>query len=153
MRRVELLFQEYAQSHQNGWNKLIHNLAVPLIYFVTFGLVYSIPTPEIMQKYAITFAHIAVIPVLYYYFLLSGPIGAGMTIMTMLVFWFISVLEAQHIVVWQFSLVLFVVMWVLQFIGHQIEGKRPSFFKDLQFLLVGPAWILGGWLRKLNISY
>ena len=153
MRKVDILFAEYAESHQNKLNKLIHNIAVPAIYFVTFGLVYAIPVPQVMQEFAITFAHIAIIPVLFYYFKLSGPIGAGMTLMTMVVFWLISLLETQQISVWQFSLVLFVVMWVLQFIGHKIEGKSPSFFKDLQFLLIGPAWVLGSWLGKLNIRY
>ena len=38
--------------------------------------------------------------------------------------------------------VLFVLAWVGQFIGHKIEGKKPSFFEDLQFLLVGPVWLL-----------
>ena len=37
---------------------------------------------------------------------------------------------------------VFVLAWIGQFIGHLIEGKRPSFFKDLQFLLIGPAWLM-----------
>ena len=41
----------------------------------------------------------------------------------------------------------------MQFIGHKIEGKKPSFFKDLQFLLIGPAWLLGFILKKLKIKY
>jgi uncharacterized membrane protein YGL010W len=40
------------------------------------------------------------------------------------------------------SLLIFVVAWVGQFYGHHIEGKKPSFLKDLQFLLIGPAWVL-----------
>ena len=39
------------------------------------------------------------------------------------------------------SVAVFVIAWILQFIGHKIEGKKPSFFKDVQFLLIGPAWI------------
>ena len=44
-------------------------------------------------------------------------------------------------------LVIFVLAWIGQFIGHKIEGKKPSFFKDLQFLLVGPLWVLKGLLK------
>ncbi|MDN4503324.1 DUF962 domain-containing protein [Alteromonadaceae bacterium BrNp21-10] len=153
MREIDILLNEYGQSHQNKTNKLIHNIAVPAIYFVTLGLLYSIPQADLMVKYDVTFAHIAVIPALYYYFKLSGPIGAAMTLMSMLGFYFIGVLEEQLISVWQFSLALFVVMWILQFIGHHIEGKKPSFFKDLQFLLIGPAWLVAAWLKKINIQY
>jgi uncharacterized membrane protein YGL010W len=49
--------------------------------------------------------------------------------------------------------VIFVVGWIGQFIGHAIEGKRPSFMKDIQFLLIGPLWLLGHLYRKLGIAY
>jgi uncharacterized membrane protein YGL010W len=39
------------------------------------------------------------------------------------------------------SLAIFVIAWIGQFYGHKLEGKKPSFFKDLQFLLIGPAWV------------
>jgi len=46
---------------------------------------------------------------------------------------------------WKLSAALFVVGWVLQFIGHGFEGKPPEFFKDWRFLLVGLRW----WFAKL----
>ncbi len=101
----------------------------------------------------ITWAHIIAVPVLYYYFMLSGPIGAAMTFLTILCFGAVNTLDHFSISVWLFSLVLFVVMWILQFIGHHIEGKKPSFFDDLRFLLVGPAWWWVHWLKRMNISY
>lgn len=153
MRNIDRLMAEYSQSHQNRINKMIHNIAVPAIYFVTIGLLYAIPVPDIMIKFDVTFAHVAIIPVLFYYFKLSGPVGAAMTIMSILVFFGIKLLEGQGISIWQFSVVLFVVMWILQFVGHRIEGKKPSFLKDLQFLLVGPVWVVAPLLKKMNISY
>ena len=153
MRQVELLLNEYGESHKNKINILIHAVAVPLIFFVCVGLLWSIPTPKFLEYFAITWAHVLVIPALYYYFKLSGPIGAAMTLLSMASFMGIMLLEAADISVWKFSLILFVLMWVLQFIGHHIEGKQPSFVKDLQFLLVGPAWWWGHWLKRLNISY
>ena len=50
-------------------------------------------------------------------------------------------------------LALFVVAWIGQFIGHHYEGKRPSFFKDVQFLMIGPLWLLSFVYRKLRIPY
>ena len=153
MRQIESLITEYGESHQNKTNILIHAIAVPSIYFVTIGLIWSIPTPGFIEFFDVTWAHVLAIPVLYYYFSLSGAIGAAMTLLTISVFAGIHVLVLNNIVVWQFSLILFVIMWVLQFVGHHIEGKKPSFFKDLQFLLIGPAWWWVHWLKRMNISY
>jgi uncharacterized membrane protein YGL010W len=153
MRQIDVLLDEYAQSHKNKINILIHAIAVPAIYFVSLGLIWSIPTPEVLDYFDVNWAHVLVLPALYYYFKLSGPIGAAMTLLSMASFMGIILLEAADITVWLFSLVLFVVMWILQFIGHHIEGKKPSFMKDLRFLLVGPAWWWGHWLKRLNIPY
>ena len=54
---------------------------------------------------------------------------------------------------WILGLAIFIVAWVLQFIGHKIEGKKPSFFKDMLFLLVGPAWLMGVIYKKLGIRF
>lgn len=152
MRQIDKLLNQYGESHQNHTNILIHGIAVPSIFFVTIGLIYAIPVPEAIAQYEVTFAHILAIPMLMYYFKLSGPIGAAMTLLTLGVFGGIQLLEYLHISVWQFSLVLFVMMWVLQFVGHQIEGKKPSFFEDLRFLLVGPAWWWNHFFKRFNIK-
>lgn len=153
MRQVETLLNEYGESHQNALNVLIHTIAVPAIYFVSIGLIWSIPTPDFIAFFSVTWAHVLAIPVIWYYFKLSGPIGAAMTLLTIAVFLGIEALAAYGISVWKFCLVTFVIMWILQFVGHHIEGKKPSFFKDLQFLLVGPAWWWGHWLKRMNIQY
>ncbi|MDC0602594.1 DUF962 domain-containing protein [Aliiglaciecola sp.] len=153
MRRVDALLTEYGESHQNKTNILIHVVAVPAIYFVSLALIWAVPTPAFLDYFDVTWAHVIALPVLWYYFKLSGPIGAAMTLLTIACFGGVQLVERSGISVWQFSVVLFVVMWILQFIGHHIEGKKPSFFKDLQFLLIGPAWWWGHWLKRLNIHY
>ena len=124
MRQIDKLLHQYGESHQHNTNIWIHGLAVPSIFFVTIGLIYAIPVPDMIAKFDITFAHILAVPMLMYYFKLSGPIGAAMTLLTLAVFGGISALEMLDVSVWQFSLVLFVVMWVLQFIGqlHQYNN-------------------------------
>ena len=143
----------YNESHQNKTNVLIHAIAVPSIYFVTLGLIWAIPMPDLIADFNVTWAHIIAIPILFYYFKLSGPIGAAMTLLTIACFGGINLIAYYGVSVWLFCLSLFIVMWVLQFIGHKIEGKKPSFLEDLQFLLVGPAWWWMHWLKRLNISY
>jgi len=153
MRTIEKLLLQYNESHQNKTNVLIHAIAVPSIYFVTLGLIWAIPMPDLIADFNVTWAHIIAIPILLYYFKLSGPIGAAMTLLTIACFGGINLIAYYGVSVWLFCLSLFIVMWVLQFIGHKIEGKKPSFLEDLQFLLVGPAWWWMHWLKRLNISY
>jgi uncharacterized membrane protein YGL010W len=153
MREIERLINNYGESHQNKTNVWIHAIAVPSIFFVTIGLVWSIPVPEIMTHFGINFAHVLAVPTLYYYFKLSGPIGAAMTLLTIVSFGGVKLLMFLDISVWQFCLALFVVMWILQFVGHKVEGKKPSFFEDLRYLLVGPAWWWVHWLKRMNIQY
>jgi uncharacterized membrane protein YGL010W len=51
------------------------------------------------------------------------------------------------------SIAIFVVAWIGQFIGHKIEGKKPSFFDDLRFLLIGPLFVLGFLYRRFHVAY
>jgi len=153
MRQIEFSLNEYGESHKNKTNIAIHAVAVPAIYFVTLGLLWCVPTPEFLDYFNVTWAHVFIIPTLYYYFKLSGPIGAAMTLLTIFSIAGVKLLERADISVLYFSIALFVVMWILQFVGHHIEGKKPSFFKDIQYLLIGPAWWWGHWLKRLNINY
>ena len=71
MRTIERLLTQYSESHQNKANVAIHAVAVPSIYFVTLGLLYAIPVPELLANANITWAHLIALPILYYYFSLS----------------------------------------------------------------------------------
>lgn len=153
MRTIDKLLMQYGESHQNKTNVVIHAIAVPSIYLVTLGLTWCLPVPSFLSQFDVTWAHVLAIPVLYYYFLLSGPVGAAMTLLTIACFGVINLLVNAGITVWVFCLALFVVMWVLQFIGHKIEGKKPSFLDDLRFLLIGPVWWWAHWLKRMKISY
>ena len=90
---------------------------------------------------------------LVYYYALSFNLGIGMTVV-MLVFWqILGWMNSFPIPLWQTSIVIFVIAWIGQFIGHAIEGKKPSFFKDLQFLLIGPIWLLSFIYKRFGIGY
>jgi uncharacterized membrane protein YGL010W len=43
---------------------------------------------------------------------------------------------------WRWALALFIVGWILQFVGHAIEGNQPAFFRNPIYLLVGPLWLV-----------
>ena len=154
MRSAQQWFAEYGESHQNPINKAIHWIAVPVIYATVVGLLWDIPQPQFMATISwLNWAVVAMVPTLVFYTLMSFPLALGMTAVSVVCLWGWSIVERLGFPVWQSALVLFVVMWVLQFIGHHVEGKKPSFFKDVQFLLIGPAWVIGFIYRKLGIKY
>ncbi|QKX17683.1 DUF962 domain-containing protein [Microbulbifer sp. YPW1] len=154
MRTADQWFSEYGESHQNSTNKAIHWVAVPLIYLTVVGLFWSIPQPQWMAELVwLNWAVVALIPTMLFYLLMSFPLALGMIALSLLCLGACSALERSGQSVLWWSVGLFVVMWVFQFVGHHIEGKKPSFFKDLQFLLIGPAWVIGFLYRKLGINY
>ena len=160
MKTIQQWFDEYAESHQNKTNKLIHWICVPSIFFSIIGLLVAIPSAglsrfasDMLAPY-INFGSIVTALGLLFYLLLSVRIFIGMLLFSVLVVWGnVQLLLHLDIPLWLFSLILFVIAWIGQFIGHHIEGAKPSFFKDLQFLLIGPAWLMGFIYKGLGISY
>ena len=133
MKTIEQWFSLYGESHQNPTNIKIHKVAVPLIYFSVVALISAIPglTGHVILG-AITLA------ALLFYFILSIKLGFVMLIFTGLC---IYVASSISIYVIEIAIAVFVVAWIFQFVGHKVEGKKPSFFDDLSFLLIGPAWV------------
>jgi len=88
---------------------------------------------------------------LYYYASLSIPFAVGVLIMSSVMLWALQMMPQAYVL--PGSVAIFVIAWIGQFIGHKIEGKKPSFFDDLRFLLVGPIFVLGFLYRRLHIRY
>ena len=154
-RTAQQWFDAYGQSHQNKTNKFIHWIMVPLIFFTIVALLWELPKPQWMgENPFINWASLIMLPVLYFYYTLSLSIMLGMFAFTCCCLLASYVLDLHlPISLWSFSLGMFAIAWVFQFIGHKIEGAKPSFFEDLQFLLVGPAWLLGFIYQRLGIRY
>ncbi len=160
MKGIQQWLDDYGVSHQNKINKAIHWICVPAIMFSIFGLLLSIPFPEVAGGW-VNAATIVLILALIFYLRLSLPmffgfliIGGGMLYLNMIL------LEANPLGFTNpqtglliLSVSIFVIAWIGQFIGHKIEGAKPSFFEDLQYLLIGPAWLLHFIYRKIGISY
>lgn len=157
MRKIDLLFAEYSESHRNSTNKLIHWICVPLIFWSILGFISLIPSKSIGFIYIgeisyVSFAAIALVTI--FYLRLSFIISLIMFILMIIMESFaygINIRFKENS--WIVYLSVFVITWIFQFVGHKIEGKKPSFLKDLQFLLVGPIWLLSFILKKLGIRY
>ncbi|QDH81583.1 DUF962 domain-containing protein [Echinicola soli] len=159
MRKIDQLLEEYGVSHQNQTNKMIHWFCVPAIFFSVVGLIYSIPAGSIsfLQDYIGAFANWATIVlavVLFYYYSLSPPLALGMFLFSALCLFLANFITiVAPIPLWAVCLIIFLFSWALQFYGHKIEGKKPSFLKDIQFLLIGPAWLMHFIYKQLGFSY
>lgn len=140
MKNLSQWLSEYGESHQNPINQKIHKVAVPGIFLSVVGLIWSIPTINVFG-YSLNWVWLSALPVMVFYYRLSLSVFLMMLGFTLACISLIWSIEVMKIPVLLFSLVLFVVLWFFQFVGHKIEGKKPSFFKDLQFLLIGPIWV------------
>jgi uncharacterized membrane protein YGL010W len=147
MKSAQQWFNDYAVSHQNETNQLIHFICVPLIFFSVIGLFMSIPTGLIentldlhnplIENWAVVFGALSLV----FYIRLGFWYFAQMLFFLLIAiignFWL-----GNNVNLLLASIIIFVAAWIGQFYGHKVEGKKPSFIKDLQFLLIGPLWVL-----------
>lgn len=153
-RPIQAWFDEYAESHRNPVNVTVHWIAVPVIFFSILGLLYSVPPIPLGTAGLVTVANMAVAFVVIYYLMRSLSLALGMILFCLACLWLAGWITG-HVAwpLWAICLGLFVLAWIAQFWGHGVEGKKPSFLKDLQFLLIGPAWLLSKVYRRLGIPY
>ena len=155
MKTPDQWFDQYGECHRHPTNKLIHWFAVPLIFVSIIGLLWEIPLPIIFPQHALlNWSTLILIGVLLFYFRLSIRLGIGMAVFSILAVTAVAYYDQLNwSATWLASLLLFIVLWVLQFIGHAIEGKKPAFFDDVKFLLIGPLWLMGYIYRRFHIKY
>ena len=154
MRSVHDWFDSYSADHRNPANRLIHWICVPAILWSVIAALWLLPVPASLGRPGLWCALIMV-GVLTFYWRLSRRLGAAMIAL------FVALAGLTHFayvtlgparLLW-LAIGVFVIAWAGQFVGHLIEGRRPSFFTDLAYLLIGPAWLMGKLMRRLGIAY
>ncbi len=140
-RRVDTLINHYGESHQNDTNELIHFIAIPLIMLSLCGMLFALHPWVLYVFLAASFV---------YYVRLSLIFLIAMLIWSAVILWLIQAMGNQ---VLSLSVTIFVGAWILQFIGHKIEGKKPSFFEDIQYLWVGPLFVLSKLFIKIGLKW
>lgn len=140
MKTVSEWFDEYSESHQNKTNKLIHWVCVPTIYFSIIG---------ILTHFSVLLTALLLVLAMVFYARLDIVLAVAMAALTLIMAWLIFILPAGP----GFYIALFIAAWIGQFYGHKVEGKKPSFFKDLQFLLIGPIWCVDAYLGKVSSKW
>ena len=141
-RPIDRFISRYSESHLHPLNEAIHCVCVPAIVFALLGMVWSLhPWAAVM----VSLASLA------YYLWLSRPFALGMLLMSLAMLWGLSAIPPEQLFV--LALAVFVLGWIGQFVGHKIEGKKPSFFDDLRYLLIGPLFVLAVLYRRLGVVY
>ncbi len=154
-RKIDALLAEYGESHQNPTNKAVHWVCVPVIVWTVAALVWSLPVPEMFAAVPnLNWLTLVLVGAVVYYLVVSWRLAIGFILFVLACLWVIVWYERNFTLpIWQFALGVFVVAWIGQFWGHKVEGKKPSFFKDVQFLLIGPAWLLHFLYKRFGIAY
>jgi uncharacterized membrane protein YGL010W len=140
-RRIDQLLAHYGTSHMHPANEVIHFIAIPLIMLSLIGLLFTVH------------------PYLAYAFVLASMVYYARLSMLFLISMFVvsiaMLVRVQNMGEDRLDqcVGIFVVAWIFQFIGHKIEGKKPSFFEDIQYLWVGPLFVLSKLFIKLNIRW
>ena len=153
-RRIDRWFARYSDDHRNPANQRIHLVAVPLILWSVVGLLWCIPVagswfrPGLWAALAMFFAWS-------FYFRASRRLGYGMLAVFVAMAWLTRWLHLAlgTLPLLYLAIGVFVIAWVAQFVGHKLEGRKPSFLTDLTYLLIGPAWVLAKGYRKLGWTW
>ncbi len=152
MRTLKQFLDKYAESHQNPVNQWIHIICVPAIFFATLGLMWLVPigrfipgiSPELAPR--INLATVFAIATIPYYLRLSFGSLLTATVWALLSFAVIRYINTHGLSLLWISASVWIIAWAIQFYGHHVEGAKPSFADDVQFLLIGPLFVM----QKIN---
>lgn len=142
-RRIDALLHHYGLSHVHPTNEVIHMVAIPAIMLSLIGLMFALHPALALVFFAASMV---------YYARLSLPFTVCMLLVSSVMLAVVDALDARGVLV-PVSVLVFVVAWIFQFIGHRIEGKKPSFFEDVQYLWVGPLFVLSKGFLRLGVRW
>ena len=153
MRTMQSWLNSYSADHKNPTNQVFHWLCVPPIVWAVIALLWTIPVPESILRPGAWAVLVMVLAFTWYWkhsHRLAAALLVAFAILGVLTYWLFTALGAAGLR--DLAIVVFVLAWIGQFVGHHYEGRRPSFLTDLSYLLIGPAWLMAKLLRKLGFK-
>jgi len=146
------LLAEYSADHQHPFNRLMHSICVPLIFVSLVALLWAIPIATVATGAGwLNLGTLALAGITIYYLRLAPRLGVGMLLAAFVIVPLVALAAGLPWPLWLTAVGVFVVGWIGQFVGHYVEGRRPSFFRDLRFLLIGPLWVLAKLYAAIGI--
>jgi len=153
-REIDRWLGNYSEDHRNPTNITIHWICVPAILWTVIALLWVVPVPAALGRAGL-WAGVAMFFSLVFYLRLSRALAFGMFAVFVLYGFLTELLYrllGPSALMW-LAIAVFVVAWIGQFIGHKIEGRKPSFLTDLAYLLIGPAWLVAKIMRRFHVAY
>lgn len=153
-RPVDRFLGNYSEDHRNPTNQVVHWICVPLIVWTVVALLWLVPVPAALGRQGF-WAAAAMVVALMFYLKLSRPLALAMFVAfaaLAAITWLLHGALGDRGLLWT-AIAVFVAAWIAQFIGHRIEGKRPSFLTDLVYLLIGPLWLVSKLFRRFGWAY
>lgn len=153
-RPVDRFLGNYSEDHRNPTNQVVHWICVPLIVWTVVALLWLVPVPTALGRQGF-WAAAAMVVALMFYLKLSRPLALAMFLAfaaLAAITWLLHGVLGDRGLLWA-AIAVFVAAWIAQFIGHRIEGKRPSFLTDLVYLLIGPLWLVSKLFRRFGWAY
>lgn len=152
-RKIDRLLHRYGARHRHPVNEALHWIGIPMIVLGTLALLRAAPVPGLLATVPhLDWATLAALSALIYYFSLSLALALGMAVFCLIALALITAIEAAGSwPLWPVAAGAFLAGWILQLVGHWIEGRKPSLLSDLRFLLIGPAWLLHRLYRRLGL--
>lgn len=147
-------FEHYSGDHRNPINQRVHVIAVPAILWSVIALLWTIPVPATIARPGL-WAGLAMAATLIFYWRLSRRLASGMLLLFIACGASSEALRVAYgtpTLLW-IAVAVFAIAWIGQFVGHRIEGRRPSFLTDLVYLLIGPLWVLAKGYRRIGLGY
>lgn len=135
---------QYAGYHRDPRNILTHYVGVPMIMFAVVILLSRARLADLaVAGIPFSLALLAALAATAYYCLLDWRYGVVMGLVQLVMLTLAAPIAAQPAMSWlAWGLGLFAVGWVIQFIGHYYEGRKPAFFDDVLGLVIGPLFVL-----------
>lgn len=141
MKTLEQQLSQYAAYHRDRRNIATHFVGIPMIVLATAAL---LARPAwLVGGVALSPSLVVTAGAVLFYLALDLRYGAAMSVLMGGAWWAGAEVAARSTALWlSYGIGLFVVGWVIQFIGHAFEGKKPAFVDDLVGLLVGPLFVV-----------
>ena len=131
----------YADYHRDPRNIVTHYIGVPMIMQAVVILLARLQWGA-LGGVPISLALLAAVAAAVYYWRLDGRYGLFMSVLLAAMLALATPIAAQPMGNWlAWGLGLFALGWVIQFIGHYWEGRKPAFFDDVMGLLIGPLFV------------
>lgn len=146
MKKFEKMLETYAAHHTKKINKLLHFIGVPIIFLAIQIFLSNFS----LTLFFLSLPWLMLITLISYYLLLNTYLGiitaAFLTLITYLAH-IITVYDnsVSNVLV----LILFIIGWIILFIGHYFEGKSPAFLENILQIFIAPMFLVS----ELGIRY